>query len=102
MFLQYLQSNFEGLDDISKPIEYGLDILEKTKEFSSLEDVSYLFTCLRRAQTDLAQVSKGPAKGNPTLSSTRRASRDALNAIESMTPNFKRYVSVYDDDDDFI
>jgi hypothetical protein len=102
MFLQYLLSKFDALEDISKPIAYGLDILEKTREFSSIDDVCYLFGCLQRAEMDFAVISKGVKAAAASSSSARRAGRDPIATIESMTPGFKRYVSVYDDDDDFI
>lgn len=95
MFLQYLLSKFEELDDVSKPINYGLDILEKSRTFSSLEDVSYLFDCMRKAQREKVIVVPKP-------SASRSRSRDPIAQIEAMVPTFKRYVSIYDDDDDFI
>jgi hypothetical protein len=103
MFLQYLLSNFETLEDISKPITYGKDIIEKTREFSSLEDVNYLFGCLRMAQVDYGALMKGVRAPTSTATGARRQNgRDPIAAIESMTPGFKRYVSLYDDEDDFI
>lgn len=93
MFLQYLLSKFDDLEDISRPITYGADILDKTREFSSLEDLCYLFDNMERAKVDRQKTPK---------IDPRRISRDPIGTIDSMLPSYKRYVSAYDDEDDFI
>ena len=96
MFLQYIQSHLSELVDISKTPDFDVKKLSTPVATPCIEDVEFFWGVVKSARTQVVESVVASSRAGLV------AGNLALDNIQSLAPNLKRFVSFYQEEDFYI